>query len=189
MAERWYSWFAASGFASLFAYTEFVDSRFQHAGWPWPRRTIREVIPRRLWLPATRRRRRCPRCPSYTVTLAYNSLAGEKQLHVTGGGTARVRRWSTWRSVLGAALSTVPMRNRNFDGNERRTKRNSGHCHPDGGVDACTEDGSSSGWRSSLGCRLGFKLIRLHRADSHLEHLCNCWKSIVGNCTIYAAYG
>lgn len=98
MAERWYSWFAASGFASLFAYTEFVDSRFQHAGWPWPRRTIREVIPRRLWLPATRRRRRCPRCPSYTVTLAYKSLAGEKQLHVTGGGTARVRRWSTWRS-------------------------------------------------------------------------------------------
>lgn len=68
MVDWWYSWFAAAG-SFLFSLLEFVDSRFQHAGWPWPRRTIRKVIPRRLWLPATRCRRRCPRCPSYTVHL------------------------------------------------------------------------------------------------------------------------
>lgn len=56
---RWsVGWLAAS----LRRWPEFVDSRFQHTGWPWPRRTIREVIPRRL--PAARCRRRCPRCPT-----------------------------------------------------------------------------------------------------------------------------
>lgn len=94
MVDWWYSWFAAAG-SFLFSLLEFVDSRFQHAGWPWPRRTIRKVIPRRLWLPATRCRRRCPRCPSYTVTLACNRQ--QAPVSATGGGTAQVLRRSTWR--------------------------------------------------------------------------------------------
>lgn len=111
----WYSWLAGVG--SLFSLLpEFVDSRFQHAGWPWPRRTIREVIPRRLTSLPPAVDVVVLVVPSNTVTLAYNCLQPPSARHLEN----ELRFCGAIHLTLGQELRYRLHRrpwNWNFDGN------------------------------------------------------------------------